>query len=101
MHSVLEAAEKGLHRSASEAVWASPWSCLCSVRELRPAGLRLNRRGREAAVTRGFAALFVLLAASMAWAQEPNPSSSNDYRHDPAESRQEQRQRMREARQEF
>ena len=34
-------------RCASAAAWASRWSCLCSVRELRPAGLRLNRRGRE------------------------------------------------------
>ena len=52
-------------------------------------------------MTRGFAALFVFLAASMAWAQEPKPPSNDDHRRGPAESRQEQRQRMREARQEF
>jgi hypothetical protein len=52
-------------------------------------------------VTRRFAALFVLLAASTVWAQEPNRRSDDDFRWDPAEARQEQRQRAREARQEY
>jgi hypothetical protein len=52
-------------------------------------------------VTRGIAALFVLLAASVVWAQEPNRRSDDDFRWDSAEARQEQRQRIREARQEY
>lgn len=55
-------------------------------------------------MTRGFAALFVLLAASVVWAQEPNRRSNDDFRWDPAEARearQEQRERIRQARQEF
>ena len=55
-------------------------------------------------MTRGFAALFVLLAASVVWAQEPNRRSDDDFRWDPAEARearQEQRERIRQARQEF
>lgn len=52
-------------------------------------------------MTRGFAALFVLLAATMAWAQEPNRPSNDDFRWDQPESRQQQRERAREARQEY
>jgi hypothetical protein len=53
-----------------------------------------------AAVTRRFAVLFVL-AASVAWAQEPNRRSDDDFRWDRGEARQEQRERIREARQEY
>ena len=49
-------------------------------------------------MTRGFAALFVFLAASVVWAQEPNRRSDDDFRWDSAEARQEQRERIRQAR---
>jgi hypothetical protein len=52
-------------------------------------------------VTRGFVALFVFLAASVVWAQEPNRRPEDDFRWDPGETRQQQRQRIREARQEY
>jgi hypothetical protein len=52
-------------------------------------------------VTRGFAALFALLAASVVWAQEPDRRSDDDFRWDSAETRQQQRERIREARQEY
>ena len=52
-------------------------------------------------MTRRFAVLFVLLGASVAWAQEPNRRPDDDFRWDRNEARQEQRQRIQEARQEY
>ena len=51
-------------------------------------------------MTRGIAALFVMVAVSSAWAQEANPKPGEDFRWDQPESRQERRERIRDARQE-
>jgi hypothetical protein len=51
-------------------------------------------------LTRGLAALIVLCAVSVAWAQAPLPEADDDFRGDPSETRQERRERIREARQE-
>ena len=51
-------------------------------------------------MTRGIAALFVVVAVSSAWAQEANPKPGEDFRWDQPESRQERRERIREASQE-
>ena len=52
-------------------------------------------------MTLRLAALFVVLAASVAWAQEADPRPGDDFRWDRGEARQEQRERIREARQEY
>jgi cytoskeletal protein CcmA (bactofilin family) len=52
------------------------------------------------ALTRGIAALVVLFAVSGAWAQTPSQAPSDDSRRDPAEVRQERRERIRQERQE-
>jgi len=53
-------------------------------------------------VIRGIVALLVLFAVSSVWAQAPtpNPGATDDFRWDPAEARQERRERIREAREE-
>jgi hypothetical protein len=51
-------------------------------------------------VTRGLAVLFVLCALTPVWAQEAERSTDDDFRWDPAEARQERRERIREAREE-
>jgi hypothetical protein len=51
-------------------------------------------------VTRAIAALAVLVAVSSAWAQTPTRPPNDDYRWDPAESRQERRERVRQERRE-
>ena len=51
-------------------------------------------------MTRGLAVFFALCALSPVWAQEPNRTADDDFRWDPAEARQERRERMREAREE-
>jgi hypothetical protein len=52
------------------------------------------------AVTRGIAALIVLFAVSVAWAQTPAEAPDDDSRRDASETRQEWRARARQARQE-
>jgi hypothetical protein len=49
-------------------------------------------------VTRGIAALVVLLAVSSAWAQTPERPPDDDFRRDPAETRQDRRDRIRQER---
>ncbi len=51
-------------------------------------------------MTRGIAALVVLLAVSSAWAQTPEGRPNDDFRWDPAETRQERRERLRQQREE-
>lgn len=51
-------------------------------------------------MTRAIAALVVLLAVSSAWAQTPERRPDDDFRWNPAETRQERRERLRQARQE-
>jgi len=52
-------------------------------------------------VTRGIAALALIFAASFAWAQTSSQGGDDDLRRDPAELRQERRERIREAREEW
>lgn len=51
-------------------------------------------------MTRGIAALVVLVAVSSAWAQTPGERDNEDFRWDPAETRQERRERIRQEREE-